>query len=168
MHGAASPSKHDAVRAHGAAGVHDYTQDGWHKPLKGTFDVVLDAIGGASFTRSMSMLRAGGRLVAFGASAVNPGERRNVLKAAPEALRMLRGFNLIDLMETSRTIVGLNMLELWDARGTLAPFVDPLLPRIEDGTVQPVVAAEVPFADAPEAHRMLAERRNVGKVVLVP
>jgi NADPH:quinone reductase-like Zn-dependent oxidoreductase len=26
----------------------------------------------------------------------------------------------------------------------------------------------VPFADAPEAHRILAARENVGKVVLVP
>src|SRR5206468_86332 len=26
----------------------------------------------------------------------------------------------------------------------------------------------VPFANAPEAHRIIAERRNVGKVVLVP
>jgi NADPH:quinone reductase-like Zn-dependent oxidoreductase len=26
----------------------------------------------------------------------------------------------------------------------------------------------VPFADAPEAHRILAARENIGKVVLVP
>jgi NADPH:quinone reductase-like Zn-dependent oxidoreductase len=30
------------------------------------------------------------------------------------------------------------------------------------------VHAAVPFADAPEAHRILAARENVGKVVLVP
>ena len=37
-----------------------------------------------------------------------------------------------------------------------------------DGTIAPVVHAEVPFADAPEAHRILAARENIGKVVLVP
>ena len=31
-----------------------------------------------------------------------------------------------------------------------------------------IVHAAVPFADAPEAHRILAARENVGKVVLVP
>jgi NADPH:quinone reductase-like Zn-dependent oxidoreductase len=31
-----------------------------------------------------------------------------------------------------------------------------------------MIAAVGPFADAPEAHRILGERENVGKVVLVP
>jgi NADPH:quinone reductase-like Zn-dependent oxidoreductase len=31
-----------------------------------------------------------------------------------------------------------------------------------------VVHAAVPFANAGEAHRILADRENVGKVVLVP
>ncbi len=39
---------------------------------------------------------------------------------------------------------------------------------IDDGTVDPVVAEAFPFARAADAHRMIAERRNVGKVVLVP
>ena len=39
---------------------------------------------------------------------------------------------------------------------------------MEDGTIQPVVAAAVPFDRAPDAHRMIAERRNIGKVVLTP
>jgi NADPH:quinone reductase-like Zn-dependent oxidoreductase len=34
--------------------------------------------------------------------------------------------------------------------------------------IRPRVAASVPFDRAPEAHRLLQERRNVGKVVLVP
>ena len=39
---------------------------------------------------------------------------------------------------------------------------------IADGVVEPVVHAAVPFAEAAEAHRILAARENVGKVVLVP
>jgi NADPH:quinone reductase-like Zn-dependent oxidoreductase len=34
--------------------------------------------------------------------------------------------------------------------------------------VKPVVSDVVRFADAPEAHRIIGERRNVGKVVLIP
>ena len=65
-------------------------------------------------------------------------------------------------------MIGLNMLALWDDRGTLEPWITPLRSRIDTGVVRPVIAAEVPFDEAPEAHRILAERRNVGKVVLVP
>jgi NADPH:quinone reductase-like Zn-dependent oxidoreductase len=128
----------------------------------------MDAIGGESLRRSYGMLRAGGRVVAFGASSVVAGEKRSLLKAAPQALRMVRGFNLIDQMGDSKTVIGLNMLTLWKDRGTLEPWVTPLLELMADGTIQPVVSDAVPFDRAGEAHRILTERRNVGKVVLVP
>ncbi len=114
------------------------------------------------------MLRVGGRLVAFGASSVQQGERRNLLRAAPQALRMLRGFDLIRQMSDSKAVIGLNMLRLWDDRGTLQPWTDPLGALLEDGTIRPFVSDVVPFDQAPEAHRIIAARRNVGKVVLVP
>jgi NADPH:quinone reductase-like Zn-dependent oxidoreductase len=60
------------------------------------------------------------------------------------------------------------MLALWDDRGTLQPWIGPLSTALADGIVQPVVHAAVPFANAAEAHRILAARENVGKVVLVP
>jgi NADPH:quinone reductase-like Zn-dependent oxidoreductase len=39
---------------------------------------------------------------------------------------------------------------------------------MDEGVIRPVVAASFPFDRAAEAHQMLTERRNVGKVVLVP
>jgi NADPH:quinone reductase-like Zn-dependent oxidoreductase len=39
---------------------------------------------------------------------------------------------------------------------------------VDAGVVQPVVAEAFPFDRAPDAHRYIAERRNVGKVVLTP
>ena len=36
------------------------------------------------------------------------------------------------------------------------------------GAIRPRVDEAVPFAEAARAHRRLSERRNVGKVVLVP
>lgn len=165
--GTASPGKHDAIRAQGVAHPLDYTKAGWERGLP-PFDLILDAVGGQSLRRSYGMLRPGGRVVAFGASSVVAGERRNLLKALPQAARMLRGFNLIEQMSESKAVIGLNMLRLWDDRGSLEAWTTPLRELIDDGTVAPVVAAEIPFADAPEAHRILQERRNVGKVVLVP
>jgi NADPH:quinone reductase-like Zn-dependent oxidoreductase len=168
IHGTASPAKHDAIRGFGVEVAHDYRRDGWEDGLERSFDLVLDAIGGASFGRSYRLLRPGGRLIAFGASSVQQGETRNLLRAAPQALRMARGFDLIKQMSESKAVIGLNMLRLWDDRGTLEPWLDPLTALIEDGTVDPVVSDAIPFDRAPEAHRIIAQRRNVGKVVLVP
>jgi NADPH:quinone reductase-like Zn-dependent oxidoreductase len=60
------------------------------------------------------------------------------------------------------------MLTLWDSAGTLEPWIRALSALMEDGTIEPVIAEAVPFDRAADAHRILGERRNVGKVVLVP
>lgn len=166
IHGTASPSKHKQILGFGVDVAHDYTQDGWEKGLP-PFDLIMDAIGGKSFRTSYDLLRPGGRLVAFGASGVMSGEKRNLVAAASTALRMPR-FNLIKQMSVSKAVIGLNMLALWDDAGTLEPWIGPLRAMLDDGTIEPIVAEAVPFAQAAEAHRILAERRNIGKVVLVP
>jgi NADPH:quinone reductase-like Zn-dependent oxidoreductase len=166
VHGTASPFKHDAIREQGVDHPIDYTQRGWEKGLP-KFDLVLDAIGGRSFRISYDLLRPGGRLVAYGASAVISGERRSLITALRAVLRTPR-FNLLKQMSESRAVIGLNMLRLWDDRKTLQPWIAPLRALMEEGVIRPVVAAAFPFERAADAHRMLIERRNVGKVVLTP
>lgn len=166
IYGTASPSKHERIRELGVEHAIDYTRPGWETSL-GKFDLIMDALGGASFRRSYNLLRPGGRLVAFGASGVVSGEKRNPASALRTVLRMPR-FNMIKQMSESKAVIGLNMLSLWKDRETLAPWIDPLKELLGDGTIQPVVAGAFPFEQAGEGHRMLTERRNVGKVVLTP
>ena len=164
--GTASPGKHDAIRSIGVDHAIDYTQRGWEKGLA-KVDVVMDAVGGPSFRRSYDLLRPGGRLVAFGASSVMSGDKRNVVTAARAALRMPR-FNLIKQMSASKAVIGLNMLTLWDELGSLEPYMGAIEELLADGALKPVVAESFAFERAPDAHRYLGERRNVGKVVLTP
>ena len=102
----------------------------------------MDAIGGPSFRRSYNLLRPGGRLIAFGASAVVSGDKRNLVTAARTALRMPR-FNMIKQMSDSKAVIGLNLKRLWDEHGTMEPWVKPLTPLIEDGTIHPVVGGRL-------------------------
>jgi NADPH:quinone reductase-like Zn-dependent oxidoreductase len=166
VYGTASPAKHDRIRELGVDHALDYTRDGWERGLP-RFDVILDAIAGRSFRRSYDMLAPGGRLVAFGASSLVTGQRRNVVSALSTVVRMPR-FNLIKQMSESKAVIGLNMLTLWKDRGTLRPWIAPLQEMLDDGTVAPVVGGEFPFAQAGDAQSMITERRNVGKVVLTP
>jgi NADPH:quinone reductase-like Zn-dependent oxidoreductase len=167
VHGTASPAKHPKLLELGVDRAIDYRRDGWWKGL-GPYDIVLDALGGTSLRRSYELLRPGGRLVGYGVSAMQRGEKRSLRTAAPHALSMLRGFNLLTQLQDSKAVIGLNMLRLWDDRGTLEPWIAPLTESLRDGTVAPVVHASVPFDEAPTAHRILAARENIGKVVLVP
>ena len=166
VYGTASPGKHARCLELGVDHAVDYTQPGWERGLP-KFDLIMDAVGGASFRRSYNLLRPGGRLVAFGASSVVSGERKNIVTALRAVARMPR-FNIIKQMSESKTVIGLNMLSLWNDRGTLEPWIEPLREMLDDGTVQPVVAEAFSFKDAGAAQNMITERRNVGKVVLVP
>jgi NADPH:quinone reductase-like Zn-dependent oxidoreductase len=125
----------------------------------------MDALGGSSFRRSWSMLRAGGRLVAFGISEGGGGERREISKA----LKMLVTtpiFPALAMMRDSKAVIGLNMLTIWDAKGSLDEFIQPLGSLIDEGVVDPVVSEAFPIENAAEAHRYMGERKNIGKVVL--
>src|SRR6201988_4196412 len=110
--GTASPGKHGQLVALGVDRAIDYRRDGWWKGL-GPYDIVLDALGGTSLRRSFDLLRPGGRLVAYGLSSLQQGEKRSLLRAAPQGLAMLRGLSLISQISDSKAVIGLNMLRLW-------------------------------------------------------
>jgi NADPH:quinone reductase-like Zn-dependent oxidoreductase len=169
--GTASASKHEAIRGFGVDHPIDYREKDFVKEVrriagaKRPLDLAMDAIGGASFGKSFSLLRAGGRLVCFGASSVTQGEDRNVLQALKTMART-RIFHPMKLMPESKAVIGLNLLTLWDDRGTLDEWIEPLRQWTDEGKLRPVVAKAFPLEEGPAAHRYIAERQNVGKVVL--
>jgi synaptic vesicle membrane protein VAT-1 len=168
--GTASAGKHDACRAQGAAELIDYrTQDveaEVKRITKGAgVDVVLDALG--DFRTSYKLLAPGGRLVMYGASQLLTGDRRNILKALRTVATMPR-FNALKLMNDTKSVMGLNLLHWWDARGSLEELMGPLRELLDRGVIKPVVADSFTFDRAADAHRYIQERRNVGKVVLTP
>ena len=71
-------------------------------------------------------------------------------------------------MNENKGVFGLNMLKWWDHEGGLDRVTEPLMADLEAGRLEPVVAESFPFERAGEAHVFIAERRNVGKVVLFP
>jgi NADPH:quinone reductase-like Zn-dependent oxidoreductase len=175
--GTASAAKHDAIRSQGVDHPIDYrSQDYADEVLRLTdgagIDVAFDALGPSSFRKDYRLLRPGGRLVMYGVSEVQTGERRN----AAAALRMLARSPFASLpwwkgpavLNENKGVFGLNILHWWDKDGSLDRVIGPLLPQLASGELKPVVASAFPFDQIAEAHRFLAERRNVGKVVLVP
>jgi NADPH:quinone reductase len=115
-------------------------------------DVVLDSVGGDVFARSFGVLKPLGTVIAIGFAGgwwepLDPGPLvgRNV---------GLQGFYLGRLMRHRPDVVReatADVLGLW-----------------EQGAVKPLVGATFPLPEAAEAHRLIEERRSVGKVVLVP
>lgn len=174
--GTASPAKHEAIRAQGVAHPIDYRGHDFEAEVMRItsgegVDLVIDALGPASFRKDYRLLRPGGRLVMFGLSEASKGGARSV----PVALRSLAAMPLatmpwwksLGLMNENKGVFGLNMLSWWEREGNLDRVTAPLLADLEADRVSPVVAEAFPFERAGEAHQFIAERRNVGKVVLL-
>jgi NADPH:quinone reductase-like Zn-dependent oxidoreductase len=175
--GTASPSKHEAIRAQGVAHAIDYrSQDFEAETMRITggegVDLIIDAIGPTSFRKDYRLLRPGGRLVMYGLSENSKEGKRDVpltlksLAAMPTAT--MPWWKSLLIMNENKGVFGLNMLKWWDAEGNLDRVVEPLMADLEAGRLQPVVAEAFPFDRAGDAHKFIAERRNVGKVVLFP
>ena len=171
IYGTASGSKHDAVRGFGVDHPIDYTRSDFRTEVrriageKAPLDLVMDAIGGSSFRKSWTLLGAGGRLVCFGASSVMSGDSRN-LRSIAKMVATTPVFHPMLMMQSSRAVIGLNVLRLWDAKGSLDEYIEPLRGWIESGDLRPVVAEAFPLERGADAHRFMAERKNIGKVVL--
>jgi NADPH:quinone reductase-like Zn-dependent oxidoreductase len=168
--GTASSSKHAALQSFGVEHLVDYrTSDVGREVRRITnnrgVDVVLDPIGGASFTTSYRLLAPLGRLVMFGVSAISRGERRNWLHAARAILQMPR-FKPLSLINHNCGIFGLNLLHLWDERSQLAAAMQFLLEEVGARRLSPVIAKTFPLERASDAHRYMQGRGNVGKIVL--
>ena len=168
--GTASAFKHDALRSFGVDHAIDYRHanvaDEVKKITRGRgVDVILDPIGGRSFTDSYRMLAPLGRLIIFGLSAAAPGEKRSTWRAFRAWLSTPR-FNPMSMINRNRGVFGLHIGHLWDERRQLAPLMDDVDQRAGAGRLTPVVARTFPLERAADAHRFIQSRANIGKVVL--
>lgn len=175
--GTASESKHDAIREQGVSHPIDYrTQDFAAEVERITrgegLDVIIDATGPTNFRKDYRLLRAGGRLVMFGLAEAQTGDRRNLRKVIGAVARTpfstMPWWTGPNVMNENKGVFGLNMLKWWDREQSLDRLLDPLTDGLASGDYTPVVAEAFPFDGAPDAHRFLQDRKNIGKVVLTP
>jgi NADPH:quinone reductase-like Zn-dependent oxidoreductase len=175
--GTASASKHDAIRAQGVDHAIDYRNDDFEEEVRRItggegIDIAFDAIGPSSFRKDYRLLRSGGRLVCFGMSEAQSGDKRSIpglLKGlASMTTATMPWWKSMLIMNENKGVFGLNMLGWWDREGDLSRVIDPLASDLGDGSLVPVVAESFPFDRAGDAHSFIHERRNVGKVVLTP
>jgi len=177
IYGTASPSKHDAIRAQGVQHPIDYrNQDFETETMRLTggegVDLIIDALGPTSFRKDYRLLRPGGRVVMYGLSEATSESGRNLPAMVKGLIKMplatVPWWKSLMMMNENKGVFGLNMLKWWEREGSLDRLTEPLMADLEDGSLEPVVAESFSFEQAGDAHKFIAERRNVGKVVLFP
>jgi NADPH:quinone reductase-like Zn-dependent oxidoreductase len=172
--GTASAKKHPALHARGVKHLIDYRKHDFEAEVrkithgKGVH-IILDAVGGESWAKGMRCLAPTGRLVVFGFSAAATGKKPNRLSALRNALKVpWLKFNPVTLMNENKAVIGVNMGHLWGEAEMVRGWMDQLVAWAEEGRIHPTVDHAFRFDEAAKAHHHLQDRKNLGKVVLVP
>lgn len=175
--GTASPSKHEAITELGVHHPIDYRNQDFEAEVNRItngegIDVAFDALGPTSFRKDYRLLRPGGRLIMYGLSEAQEGTGRSIAKVARSLAGMpfatFPWWKSASILNENKGVFGLNMLHWWDREQNVERIFGPLVELMESGKLQPVVAEAFPFERAGDAHRFIGERKNIGKVVLVP
>lgn len=128
-------------------------------------NVCIDSVGGPALAKSFDAVAKTGMLVIIGAADLLPRRWYNLPRTAIQLARQKR-FSGMELIEKNKSVAGLQLLLVWDARGDLGSVFEEILGLWDKGIVRPVIDRTFPLARAADAHDYLAERRNKGKVLL--
>lgn len=172
--GSASPAKHAFLRERGVVHVFDSRQERFADEVRAAtsgrgVDIVLEPRSGRWITESYRALDKTGRLVLFGFSSAAAGKKPSRLAALKTLARVpWLALNPLRLMNDNKALLGVNLGRLWDRQDLVVGWMAKLLEWLAAGRITPRVDRAFSLAEAAAAHHYLHDRRNLGKVVLVP
>lgn len=172
--GSASPAKQGLLRDQGLTYVFDSRTADFAAGVRAAtggrgVDVALEPRNGRFIMESYRSLAKCGRLILFGFSGAARGQRSGTWSALLTLARVpWLQLNPIRLMNDNKSIGGVNLGRMWDQQSRTAGWMDQLLALLAAGQIAPTIDSVFPFAEAAAAHDRLEQRKNVGKVVLVP
>jgi len=114
-------------------------------------DVILDSIGGSYFEKNIDLLNPDGRLVYI-----------NAMEGAKVEL------NLLKLMQKRIVLTGstLRARDREFKQSLRDDIWSEVWPKLSAGDFKPTLYRVLPFAEAPEAHRLMEDSSLLGKIVL--
>jgi NADPH:quinone reductase-like Zn-dependent oxidoreductase len=168
--GTAGPAKQDYLRKIGVDHAIDYEKNNFldvvRKFAPDGIEMVMDPIGGKSYSDSYKCLGATGRLVVYGFSAAaGPDGKRSTLRSVT-ALAQTPRFHPLKLMSQNISVIGVSLGKLAARGAMLRGELDEIFKLYAAGKVKPVIGKSFPLADAASAHKYIHARKNIGKVIL--
>lgn len=172
--GTSSKHKHQFLEERGLDQAIDYRNNDWFDELmkltnERGVELVTDPLGGKHWKKSYKALRSTGRLGMFGISTASSDS--GGLKATFNLLKTVIGmpfYHPIPLLNKNRGVFGVNLGHLWHEAEKAEHWMKEILNGVDEGWINPHVDTTFRFDEAGEAHRYIEERKNVGKVILVP
>jgi NADPH2:quinone reductase len=113
--------------------------------------VILEAVGGDVFRRSLAILPSLGRLVVYGA-----------------ASKEVQPIDTLKILFRSQGVAGLHLNAIFERPALLTRSLGVLFQWIVQGRLKMQVGHVLPLAQVAEAHQLISSRKSYGKIVLLP
>ncbi|CAM9360126.1 unnamed protein product [Lampetra planeri] len=171
LFGTASACKHDIIREQGVTHPIDYRSLDYvvevRKISPKGVDIVLDPLGGSDNAKNYNLLKPMGKMVIYGAANFSTGEKTSVFSLAKN---WLRSFNVsaMQLLRSNRAVSGYHLGYLDEEVELVRSVVNSLLDLYRQGHIKPRIDSTWAFEKVGDAMRQMHERKNIGKVILVP
>jgi|SRR5579859_1226767 len=152
---ASNSDKLELARRLGADAAINYTQENWVEQVKNATsgqgaDIILEMVGGQIAEQSLQCLAPYGRMVVYGA-----------------ASGQIVQFSGIQLMYKNQAIIGYWLTSQMSRSDRIAMAAMELMQYLASGKLEIIVGQAFPLAEAAEAHKAIAERKTMGKTVLL-
>lgn len=151
-----TPRKCARARELGAELAIDYTSQDFvelvreHTGGRGV-DAILDVVGGPYLARNIDALASDSRLSLVSMQHGNRAEL-DIAALMPKRVTIYAGTLRARPPEQKAAIVAQVREHVW--------------PLVESGAIRPVIEAQLPMPDAPEAHRIMESGEHIGKILL--
>jgi NADPH2:quinone reductase len=148
---ASSEEKRARVLELGADEVFSYDEFDQKLSGKNAPVLILEAVGGDVFRRSLAILPSLGRLVVFGA-----------------ASREVQPIDTLQLLFRSQGVFGLHLNAIFERPELMSESLKRLFGWIGQGKLKMQVGHVLPLAQNREAHELISSRKSYGKIDLTP
>lgn len=171
-YGTASAGKHDFLLTRGLLHPIDDRQYDFERVMldltggKGV-QIILDPVGGAYWPKNYRLLMPTGRLIHFGLRSIAPGKRRSWWHLI-RSLAKIPFYTPLTLMRDNKAVIGVNLGHLWEQTELMRRWMRQIVTWYDEVLFRPHIDRVFKFDEAIEAHHYLQDRKNVGKVLLVP
>uniref|UniRef100_A0A8B9C7Q6 Vesicle amine transport 1 n=1 Tax=Anser brachyrhynchus TaxID=132585 RepID=A0A8B9C7Q6_9AVES len=169
--GTASASKHDTLKESGVAHPIDYRTMDYAEEVrkispKGV-DIVLDPLGGSDTSKAFHLLKPMGKLITYGVANLLTGQKKNLMAMAKTWWNQF-SINALQLLHQNKAVCGYHLGYMDEEYELIGGVVAKLISLYNQGKIKPKIDSVWPFDQVADAMRQMQEKKNVGKVILVP
>ncbi|KAM8795376.1 synaptic vesicle membrane protein VAT-1 homolog [Eudromia elegans] len=169
--GTASASKHDALKESGVAHPIDYRTMDYAEEVRKVspkgVDIVMDPLGGSDTSKAFHLLKPMGKLITYGVSNLITGQKKNLMAMAKTWWNQF-SINALQLLHHNKAVCGYNLGNMDEEYELIGGVITKLMNLYKQGKIKPKIDSVWPFEQVADAMRQMQEKKNIGKVILVP